>query len=64
MVTCAPLIDALQAGITRRFSAVMQEPEMVAAAILYPKFQKNWTNDTTVLEKGNYSYCIQTFFRT
>ena len=40
MVTCAQLIDALQAGIIRRFSAVMQEPEMVAAAILHPKFQK------------------------
>ncbi|CAB4026702.1 transposase, partial [Paramuricea clavata] len=52
MDTCAPLIDALQAGITRRFSAVMQEPEMVAAAILHPKFRKTWTNDTTVLEKG------------
>ena len=53
MVTCAPLINALEAGITRRFSAVMQEPEMVAAAILHPKFRKNWTNGATVLEKGN-----------
>ncbi|CAB4001783.1 transposase [Paramuricea clavata] len=52
MNTCSPLIDALQTGITRRFSAVMQEPEMVAAAILHPKFRKTWTNDTTVLEKG------------
>ena len=50
--TCAPLIDALQAGITRRFSTIMQEPEMIAAAILHPKFRKTWTNDTSVLEKG------------
>jgi hypothetical protein len=50
--TCTPLIDALQAGLTRRFSEIMQEPEIVAAAILHPKFRKTWTNDTSVLEKG------------
>ena len=65
METSAPLIDALQARITRRFSTVMQEPEMVAAAILHPKFRKTWTNDATLLEKGNYFVCcLQTFVRS
>ena len=57
---CAPLIDALQAGIDRRFSTIMQEPEMIAAAILHPKFRKTWTNDTSVLEKGKLHF-LQSF---
>jgi hypothetical protein len=55
---CAPLIDALLAGICRRFSTIMEEPEMIAAAILHPKFCKTWTNDTSVLEKGKLYFLL------
>ena len=50
--TCGPLVDALLAGIARRFEATMCDPESIAAAILHPKFRKDWTDDATVLDKG------------
>lgn len=52
---CAPLFDALQSWVKSRFSTIMQEPEMIAAASYIPNFCKTWTNDT--LEKGSQS-CI------
>ena len=50
--TCGPLVDALLAGIARRFEATMCDAESIAAAILHPKFRKDWTDDASVLEKG------------
>lgn len=38
---CKPLVNALQFGIDERFGPMMVDPELVAAAILLPKF---WTH--------------------
>ncbi|XP_030582386.1 uncharacterized protein LOC115778483 [Archocentrus centrarchus] len=47
---CKPLIDALQEGLKKRFGEMMSDPELVAAAILHPKFKKSWTADEGVLK--------------
>uniref|UniRef100_A0A3Q3AB51 Uncharacterized LOC108248749 n=1 Tax=Kryptolebias marmoratus TaxID=37003 RepID=A0A3Q3AB51_KRYMA len=49
---CAPLIDALQDGIQKRFAEIMKEPELIAAAILLPKFKTNCTTDENILKSG------------
>lgn len=36
---CGPLIDALLAGLEKRFGQILSEPELIAAAILVPKFK-------------------------
>ncbi|KAJ8410932.1 hypothetical protein AAFF_G00179670 [Aldrovandia affinis] len=35
---CRPLVDALQVGIKNRFGHMTEDPELIAAAILLPKF--------------------------
>ena len=52
VLTCAPLIDALLAGIARRFASVLQDPQLAAAAITHPKFRTGWTQDAAVVERG------------
>lgn len=49
---CKPLIDALQAGIEDRFGPMMEDPELVAAAILLPKFRTNWTQEDETIKMG------------
>lgn len=49
---CKPLIDALQAGIEDRFGPTMEDPELVAAAILLPKFRTNWTQEDESIKMG------------
>ena len=56
--TCGPLIDALLAGIARRFDATMNSAESIAAAIVHPKFRKDWTDDVLVLDKGKLAMCV------
>ena len=55
--TCGPLIDAFLAGIARRFDVTMNSAESIAAAILHPKFRKDWTDDVLVLDKGKLAVC-------
>ncbi|KAJ8001138.1 hypothetical protein DPEC_G00188110 [Dallia pectoralis] len=47
-----PLVDAIQLGLKNRFSEILEDPELIAAAILLPKFKTLWTKDETVLKKG------------
>lgn len=47
-----PLVDAIQLGLKNRFSEIFEDPELIAAAILLPKFKTLWTKDKTVLKKG------------
>ncbi|XP_070815808.1 uncharacterized protein [Chaetodon trifascialis] len=49
---CKLLIDALQDGLKKRFGKMMSDSELVAAAILHPKFKKSWTADEEVLKLG------------
>ncbi|GAA6073324.1 uncharacterized protein LOC116684675 [Tachysurus ichikawai] len=48
----APLVDALLAGIEKRFGQMLVDPELIAAAILLPKFKACWTSDECVLKLG------------
>ncbi|XP_058242359.1 uncharacterized protein LOC131351136 [Hemibagrus wyckioides] len=49
---CVPLVDALQAGLERRFGQMLADPELIAAAILVPKFRTCWTSDDNILKLG------------
>ena len=50
--SCRPLVEALLAGISRRFSVILDDAELIASAILHPKFKRDWTDDASILEKG------------
>lgn len=50
--TCVPLIRALQNGLQKRFGAMMEDPELAAAAVLLPKFKTSWTDRADVTEAG------------
>ena len=49
---CRPLVNALLAGISKRFAGVMQCKKTIAAAILHPNFKTNWEADEGVKELG------------
>ncbi|XP_074873107.1 uncharacterized protein LOC142024786 [Carettochelys insculpta] len=49
---CKPLVEALQCGIKKRFGEMFEDPELIAAAILLPKFKTAWTKDDAVIRKG------------
>ena len=49
---CKPLVDALLEGLRKRFESMMSEPELIAAAILVPRFKTSWTSNDTVLQLG------------
>ena len=49
---CLPLISALQRGVQRRFRVVMEDRELISAAILVPKFKTGWTDKAEVTEAG------------
>lgn len=50
--SCRPLIEALLAGLEKRFGQMLTDPELIAAAILVPKFKTCWTSDECVLKLG------------
>lgn len=52
---CRPLVEALQSGIQKRFGEVMKEPELIAAAILLPRFRTSWTTDNDIIKAGKYT---------
>lgn len=52
---CQPLLKALHGGILKRFGEVMKEPELIAAAILLPKFRTAWTTNQSIFTTGNVS---------
>ncbi|KAG9266014.1 hypothetical protein AMEX_G20505 [Astyanax mexicanus] len=49
---CEPLIDALLSGLEKRFREMLADPELIAAAILVPKFKTCWTSDENTLKCG------------
>lgn len=58
---CKPLVDALLGGVRQRFGDMMSDPELIAAAILHPKFRLSWATDD-VLQLGEKFY-IPSFVR-
>ncbi|KAL7838645.1 hypothetical protein AOLI_G00270490 [Acnodon oligacanthus] len=49
---CRSLPAALQTGIQKRFREVSQDPELIAAAVLPPKFRTCWTTEEVILKAG------------
>ena len=49
---CKPLLTALLKGLDRRFAEAFQDSEIIAAAILHPKFRQSWTHDQSLLDTG------------
>ncbi|XP_067249374.1 zinc finger BED domain-containing protein 4-like [Chanodichthys erythropterus] len=49
---CQPLISALQEGIQQWFGKMMNDPELISAAILLPKFRTSWTSNENLLKLG------------
>ncbi|XP_066540329.1 zinc finger BED domain-containing protein 4-like [Hoplias malabaricus] len=49
---CETLIAALLSGLEKRFGEMLADPELIAAAILVPKFKTCWTNDENILKLG------------
>jgi len=50
--TCIPLVNAVLAGIDRRFAEIFRDKEGIAAAILHPQFRTTWTDDHTLIDLG------------
>lgn len=49
---CEPLIAALLSGLEKRFRDMLADPELIAAAILVPKFKTCWTSDEHIIKLG------------
>ena len=47
---CEPLIAALLSGLAKPFGEMLADPELIAAAILVPKFKTCWTSDNNILK--------------
>ena len=47
---------ALQVGIKNRFGHMSGDPELIAAAILLPKFRTTWTKDESTIKTGKTSW--------
>lgn len=52
---CLPLIRAIQDGVQKHFGGMVEDPELIAAAILLPKFKTTWTDKANVTEAGKIS---------
>ena len=49
---CKLLVEALQVEINNRFGHMSTDPELLAAAILLPKFRTAWTKDDATNQNG------------
>lgn len=58
---CEPLVASLLAGLESRFGEMLKDPELIAAAILVPKFKTCWTTDQNILKLGK---CLPSYFST
>ncbi|XP_051551724.1 uncharacterized protein LOC127439583 [Myxocyprinus asiaticus] len=52
MKLCKSLVDAILAGVNKHFDDMLNDPELIAAAILLPKFKTYWTTDAAILKLG------------
>lgn len=49
---CLPLIRAIQNGLQKLFGEMMEEPQLLAAVILLPKFKTSQTDKADVITAG------------
>lgn len=49
---CTPLVPAAKSGIMECFGHMLQDAELISAALLLPKFKTIWTKDNDVIQKG------------
>lgn len=49
---CLPLIRAIQHDVQKHFAGMMEDPELIAAAILLSKFKTTWTERADIIETG------------
>jgi len=49
---CKPLVQAILNGIDARFQCFFEDDEVVAAALLIPKFKTSWTKNREVIDRG------------
>ncbi|XP_073349471.1 uncharacterized protein [Pagrus major] len=49
---CKPLGETIQVGIQNRFGEMLRDPELIAAAIIIPKFRTAWIKDDATLRIG------------
>jgi len=57
---CKFLAKAVIDGINERFSTMMQDKELIASAILVPRFKNEWTANEVILNEGKencYDWC-------
>lgn len=47
---CLPLIKVIQHGLQKRFGGMMEDPELISAAILLPKRKTGWTEKADIIE--------------
>ena len=64
--SCQPLVNALLAGIDKRFSGVKSDKRMISAAILLPTFKTECAADMllrnnycTMMKERTYNYVFQ-----
>ena len=50
--SCKPLIKALVDGIDRRFKDLYSDMDVIAAAIIHPKFNIYWTDNSSLINSG------------
>lgn len=59
-----PLVDAFLAGIEKRFGQILVDPDIIAAAVLLPKFKMCCTSDECVLQLGKFCTVLALCFTT
>lgn len=45
-------ISSIQDGVQKHFDEMMEDPGLIAAAILLAKFKTTWTHRPDIIEKG------------
>ena len=50
--SCHPLVNALLAGIDKRFSGMKSDKKFIAAAILLPTFNTDWSIAPASMDSG------------
>ena len=52
---CSSMAKALIDGIKKRFHSMLNDEELIGAAILLPQFKTDWTFNKAVIDKGMFS---------
>lgn len=55
-----PLVTSLLSAIRDRFVDMLENAELIAAAILSPKFKNSWTDQSSIIRQGKFFRLIIT----